>query len=185
MTAEDVLPNRLELTTQGVLEMVDAVEQRGGQRAESAADTVDRNGADRVVDLDPVEEEHRQHDQHAGQQADDERGGHAHERAGRGDRDEAGQAGWDEFGCIVHSGDLVGEVTLSSDQEGQTFYAGDALGSFNSWARLITGLLAGLAIVWLVLPYIDQVQALNRQAEKLNYEKVLEQIKNNDPGYSG
>lgn len=35
-----------------------------------------------------------------------------------------------------------------------TFYAGDALGSFNSLMRFITGLLAGLAIVWLALPYI-------------------------------
>ncbi len=35
------------------------------------------------------------------------------------------------------------------------FYAGDALGSFNSWMRLITGVLAGLAVVWFVLPYIE------------------------------
>jgi len=35
-----------------------------------------------------------------------------------------------------------------------TFYAGDALGSFNSIMRFITGLLAGLGIVWLAFPYI-------------------------------
>ncbi|MCF6278247.1 MAG: DUF2085 domain-containing protein [Anaerolineales bacterium] len=35
------------------------------------------------------------------------------------------------------------------------FYAGDALGSFNSWMRIITGLLAGLALVWFAFPYID------------------------------
>ncbi|MBV6395063.1 MAG: hypothetical protein HFACDABA_00634 [Anaerolineales bacterium] len=35
-----------------------------------------------------------------------------------------------------------------------TFYAGDALGSFNSLLRFVTGLLAGLAIVWLALPYV-------------------------------
>ena len=35
-----------------------------------------------------------------------------------------------------------------------TFYVGDALGSFNSLMRFITGLLAGLAIVWLALPYV-------------------------------
>jgi uncharacterized membrane protein len=34
-----------------------------------------------------------------------------------------------------------------------SFYAGDALGSFNSWMRLATGILAGLAIVWLAFPY--------------------------------
>lgn len=35
-----------------------------------------------------------------------------------------------------------------------TFYAGDALGSFNSLMRFITGLLAGLAIVWFAFPYV-------------------------------
>jgi uncharacterized membrane protein len=37
------------------------------------------------------------------------------------------------------------------------FYVGNALGSFNSWMRLITGLLAGLAIAWLVYPLLDDV----------------------------
>jgi uncharacterized membrane protein len=35
----------------------------------------------------------------------------------------------------------------------RSFYAGDAMGSFNSLARLITGLLAGLGIVWFAFPY--------------------------------
>lgn len=35
-----------------------------------------------------------------------------------------------------------------------SFYAGDAVGSFNSLARIITGLLAGLGIVWFAFPYI-------------------------------
>jgi hypothetical protein len=34
------------------------------------------------------------------------------------------------------------------------FYAGDAIGSFNSLARLITGLLAGFGIVWFAFPYV-------------------------------
>ena len=34
------------------------------------------------------------------------------------------------------------------------FYAGDALGSFNAWMRIITGLLAGLGLVWFAFPYI-------------------------------
>jgi len=66
-----------------------------------------------------------------------------------------------------------------------SFYAGDALGSFNSWMRLITGLLAGLDIVWLAFPYIFQTQALNQELDKFNYEKVLEQIKNENPRSSG
>ncbi len=55
-----------------------------------------------------------------------------------------------------------------------TFYVGDALGSFNSWMRLITGSLFGVAIVGFTYPYLDaamgirgdrmqQVQALERQ----------------------
>jgi uncharacterized membrane protein len=44
-----------------------------------------------------------------------------------------------------------------------SFYAGDALGSFNSFMRLITGLLAGLGIVWLAFPYIFQTQAYYQQ----------------------
>jgi uncharacterized membrane protein len=38
------------------------------------------------------------------------------------------------------------------------FYAGDALGSFNSWTRLFSGLTFGLGIVGLLLPTIDAVQ---------------------------
>lgn len=37
-----------------------------------------------------------------------------------------------------------------------SFYSGDALGSFNSWMRLITGLLAGVGLVWFAFPYIEE-----------------------------
>lgn len=40
-----------------------------------------------------------------------------------------------------------------------TSYAGDALGSFNWLMRLSTGILMGLAIVWLLLPMIDATAA--------------------------
>jgi uncharacterized membrane protein len=36
-----------------------------------------------------------------------------------------------------------------------SFYAGDALGSFNSWMRLLTGLVAGLGIVWFSFPFLE------------------------------
>ena len=65
------------------------------------------------------------------------------------------------------------------------FYVGDALGSFNSWARLITGLLAGLGITWLAFPYIFQSQNLNQKLDQYNYGAVLEQIKNQNPRSSG
>ncbi len=35
------------------------------------------------------------------------------------------------------------------------FYTGDALGSFNNLARLVTGGLTGLLTVWLVYPFVD------------------------------
>lgn len=35
------------------------------------------------------------------------------------------------------------------------FYAGDALGSFNSWMRLITGLIFGIGVVWSAFPYLE------------------------------
>jgi uncharacterized membrane protein len=38
-----------------------------------------------------------------------------------------------------------------------TFYAGDALGSFNSWMRLLTGSLFGIGVVWLVYPYLERL----------------------------
>ena len=36
-------------------------------------------------------------------------------------------------------------------------FLGDALGSFNSWVRLATGVLFGLGIVWFSFPYIDLI----------------------------
>ncbi|MHB8778167.1 MAG: hypothetical protein ACYC6R_10445 [Anaerolineales bacterium] len=66
-----------------------------------------------------------------------------------------------------------------------TFYAGDALGSFNSIVRLITGMAAGLGIAWLALPSFFQIQALNQELDKLNYGKILEQIKSKNPHSSG
>ena len=57
------------------------------------------------------------------------------------------------------------------------FYVGDALGSFNSWARIITGLLAGFAIAWLAFPYFYQSQTLTQKLDTVNYGAVLEQIK--------
>jgi uncharacterized membrane protein len=74
---------------------------------------------------------------------------------------------------------------LTNNAFSASFYAGDALGSFNSIMRLITGLLAGLGIVWLVFPYIFQTQALNQELDKYNYGKVLEQIKSKNPHSSG
>lgn len=40
-----------------------------------------------------------------------------------------------------------------------TFYAGDALGSFNCWLRLLTGALFALGVVWLALPHLERAMA--------------------------
>ena len=76
-------------------------------------------------------------------------------------------------------------VTLTNSNFPALFYAGDAIGSFNSWARFATGLLAGLAIVWLAFPYIFQSQAYDQELDGLKREKVLEQIKTKHSHYSG
>lgn len=47
-------------------------------------------------------------------------------------------------------------AVLTNHSFTSAFYAGDALGSFNSWARFITGLLAGIGIVWLTFPAMEE-----------------------------
>jgi len=46
-------------------------------------------------------------------------------------------------------------ATLIGNLFPRSFYVGNALGSFNSWMRLITGLLFGLAVVWMVYPQLE------------------------------
>jgi uncharacterized membrane protein len=72
-------------------------------------------------------------------------------------------------------------AVLTNHSLPMSFYYGDALGSFNSWARFITGLLAGLSITWLAFPYIFQSQNLNQKLDQLGYGGIIEQIKNKDP----
>jgi len=45
-------------------------------------------------------------------------------------------------------------VRLTGNLFPESFYVGNALGSFNSWLRLISGLLCGLAVVWLAYPRV-------------------------------
>ncbi len=48
-------------------------------------------------------------------------------------------------------------ATLTNDAFAPSFYAGDALGSFNSWMRLMTGVLFGFGVIWCGYPYADQL----------------------------
>jgi uncharacterized membrane protein len=58
-------------------------------------------------------------------------------------------------------------VMLTDRAFPSSFYAGDALGSFNSLMRFITGLLAGLGIVWLAFPYLFRTQAYHKQLDEI------------------
>jgi uncharacterized membrane protein len=58
-------------------------------------------------------------------------------------------------------------VNLTNNIFPAWFYAGDALGSFNSWMRWITGLLAGLGLVWFAFPAIDSAFEAVRLARRL------------------
>jgi len=46
-------------------------------------------------------------------------------------------------------------LVAMTDNSLPLIYAGDALGSFNSWMRLLTGLLAGLGIAWFAFPHLE------------------------------
>lgn len=72
-------------------------------------------------------------------------------------------------------------AVLTNQSLPATFYAGDALGSFNSIMRLITGLLAGLGIVWLTFPHLFQAQAYSQQLDRQSYAEATEQTKRQDP----
>jgi uncharacterized membrane protein len=47
-------------------------------------------------------------------------------------------------------------ATLTDNVFAPTFYSGDAIGSFNWWLRLLTGLLAGFATAWLIYPRLEK-----------------------------
>lgn len=85
---------------------------------------------------------------------------------------------WRVFGLLILPMILDGTTHLISDLSGlnrgfrynnawlaaltgnllpQGFYVGNALGSFNSWMRLSTGLLFGLAVTWILYPALDAI----------------------------
>jgi uncharacterized membrane protein len=76
-------------------------------------------------------------------------------------------------------------AALTNHAFSASFYMGDALGSFNSLMRFITGLLAGLAIAWLLFPYVFHTQVYNQQLDELSYGKVIDKIQRQDPHPSG
>ncbi len=57
-----------------------------------------------------------------------------------------------------------------------TFYAGDALGSFNSIMRILTGVLFGLASVWLAWPYAEAAFAEAREELEYRWKKKRDNV---------
>jgi uncharacterized membrane protein len=51
---------------------------------------------------------------------------------------------------------------LTNNALAATFYAGDALGSFNSLARWLSGALFGVGLAWFLLPYAEGTFAYRR-----------------------
>jgi uncharacterized membrane protein len=47
-------------------------------------------------------------------------------------------------------------VVLTGNTLPAWFYTGDVLGSFNSWLRLLTGVLFGVGVVWFIYPHFEQ-----------------------------
>jgi len=58
-------------------------------------------------------------------------------------------------------------INLTDNAFPASFYAGDAIGSFNSWMRWVTGLLAGLGLVWFIFPVFDTAFGVVKLARKL------------------
>lgn len=67
-------------------------------------------------------------------------------------------------------------AALTGHQLSPGFYAGDALGSFNSWMRLISGVSFGIGVVMFGFPYLEAVceDSLVRKREQ---QKQLQQLR--------
>jgi hypothetical protein len=65
------------------------------------------------------------------------------------------------------------------------FYHGDAVGSFNSWMRLITGALFGMGVAWFIFPIFDRhfsAEILLHQARQGLRDRLLQGMLNHSSG---
>lgn len=62
-------------------------------------------------------------------------------------------------------------ATLTNNTLPLSFYVGDAIGSFNSWMRLFSGLSFGFGLVWFGFPYIEKWFAEAAALESSLYQK--------------
>ncbi|MDT8304541.1 MAG: DUF2085 domain-containing protein [Anaerolineae bacterium] len=63
-------------------------------------------------------------------------------------------------------------AALTNTSLASGFYAGDGFGTFNSWMRLITGLLFSLGAVWFTLPVLDSAFAGTRRTIEGKFEQA-------------
>lgn len=63
-------------------------------------------------------------------------------------------------------------AAITRDGLSTSFYVGDALGSFNSWMRLITGLLFGLGVTWWLFPYLHKSFSVTAQEIKAKFDEA-------------
>jgi len=63
-------------------------------------------------------------------------------------------------------------AALTNESFPATFYIGDSLGSFNSWMRLITGLLFSLGIVWALYPRLHSGFTIKARQIKEKFHKA-------------
>lgn len=56
-------------------------------------------------------------------------------------------------------------VVLTRNYFSDAFYRGDALGSFNSWARWLSGISFAFGIVWWGFPYVSEIFSQNTKSD--------------------
>lgn len=64
-------------------------------------------------------------------------------------------------------------AALTNNAFAPTFYAGDALGSFNSWMRLLTGVLFGVGLVWFAFPILQDTARQTARLVELKFQRTL------------
>jgi len=61
---------------------------------------------------------------------------------------------------------------LTNFKYASTFYAGDALGSFNSWMRLFTGIMFGIGAVLFGFPYIAEIFETDAEKYEIQQQRL-------------
>lgn len=63
-------------------------------------------------------------------------------------------------------------ASLTNFQFPTSFYIGDALGSFNSWMRILTGVLFAIGGIWFSFPVLDEMFSQTSSFYKKRFDKL-------------